>query len=147
VITTCGDETEEEYTAEDTTQDDKTGSRATMAVVETIVELLMQRAAGGGGVVHQAEEMGLQVLILRVVGTAHFVLLSVDPGQDLAGNLHGIPLRVERPRDTRSNNRGGHLDGVLAQAYPTSRRYCDLGVLTDEERQSTFVRTLWQCKW
>jgi len=61
VITARGDETEEDHTAEDTTQDDETGSRATVAVMETIVELLMQRAAGGGGVVHQAEEMRLQV--------------------------------------------------------------------------------------
>jgi len=141
VITTRGDETEEDHTGEDTTQDDETSSRATVAVVETIVELLMQRAAGGGGVVHQAEEMGLQVLILGVVSTAHFVLLSVDPGQDPAGNLHGIPLGIEGPRYTGSDDRGGYLDGVLAQAYPTARGYCDLGVLADEKGQSSLVST------
>jgi len=133
VIATQEDENGDGYTGEDTTQDDETRSRATLAVVETIVELLMQRTCGGGSVVHQVEEMGLQVLILGVVGATHFVLLSIDPGEDLAGDLHGIPLGVEGPRYAGSNDRGRYLDVVLAQSYPTARGYCDLGVLADKK--------------
>jgi len=52
MVAAHGDETKEDHTAEDSTQDDEASLGATITIVETIVEILMQQTAGCSSIVH-----------------------------------------------------------------------------------------------